>query len=58
LSSGRNRVSLHEFGELLPRLTGRQLQVVGKISHMARLLVACSALEAFALLTTTELAAG
>jgi hypothetical protein len=57
LPSGRNRASPHEFPELQPRLTDREVQVVGTISHMARLLFACSAKEIFALLTTTELVA-
>lgn len=46
LPSVSNRTSPHEFPELLPRLTDRQLQIVGKIGHTARLLLACSAKEA------------
>jgi hypothetical protein len=51
----KKRASAHEFGELPPRLTDRQLQIVGKVGHTARLLFACSAMEVFALWTTAGL---
>jgi hypothetical protein len=51
----RNRASMYQFPELLPRLVSRQVQVVGKISHMARLLFASSTKHIFGPLTTAKL---
>ena len=40
----------------MPRLTDRQVQIIGKIGHTERLLFDCSAPEAFVSLRTAELA--
>jgi hypothetical protein len=38
MATGRDRRAPSELAELLPRLTGGQVQEIGKLRHTARLL--------------------